>query len=415
MKRCSFKLRLVVSIMLISLLLPIMPLSATQRFQDALDEARQTQRQHFQQVTQQQTLISDLQGEMAEVMAQMQALDQEFVDLANELAVVEYALSVTEERIEIAEAELDIATAERDRQFELFRASLRSSHESGPVGLLEVLLTAESFSDFLTLFESVRLIAEADQAILSSLEAAEQAIAYNVNVLHNNRANLELLIVGKQLAQMDLENNRTEREVFFTTLAEDEARMNAFLAILEEEDRVLRGYVRTAETALANEQERIRQEERARAAAERAAAQSARLATLNAPDHPFQWPIPTHGVISSGFGNRPRVFGRGTEFHGGIDIPAPTGTRIVASQDGIVYFSGWSGGFGNTVIIDHYGGYRTLYAHNSVNRVAAGDRVTRGQHIADVGSTGQSTGPHVHFEIIRNGTRVNPTNYVGWN
>jgi len=418
MKHPTFKLRIAMISLLILLFIPIMQLSATQRFQTAVDEARQAQRDHFRQISDHQALVDDLQGEMALVLAQMQALDQEFIDFAQALVVTQDALAITEARIAVAEAELEQATYDRDRQFELFRISLRSSHEMGPVGLLEVLLRAESFADFLTLFESARLIAESDQAILTDLETIEQAIAYHVNTLHANRIQLEDLMIGQHIAQMELDNNRAEREAFFAALQEDQVRMTAFLAILEEENRVLLGAVRTAETALANEEERIRQEEIARAAAEaaaRAAAErAARLQTLNAPTNPFQWPVPTHSNISSPFGNRPNPFSpQNTEFHTGIDINAPTGTRIVAAQDGIVYFAGWSGGFGLTIIIDHYGGYRTLYAHNSVNRVSAGDRVTRGQHIGDIGSTGQSTGPHLHFEIIRDGTRVNPSQYFG--
>jgi murein DD-endopeptidase MepM/ murein hydrolase activator NlpD len=102
---------------------------------------------------------------------------------------------------------------------------------------------------------------------------------------------------------------------------------------------------------------------------------------------------------------------RQNRMHSGIDVPAPTGTRLIASAEGYVRFAGWSGGYGNTVIIDHGNGYSTLYAHNSRNRVTTGQFVTRGQHIADVGSTGMSTGPHLHFEIRINNSAINPMRY----
>ena len=94
--------------------------------------------------------------------------------------------------------------------------------------------------------------------------------------------------------------------------------------------------------------------------------------------------------------------------HTGIDVSAPTGTRINAAAEGYVRFVGWMGGYGNTIIIDHGGGYSTLYAHNSRNRVAQGQHVRAGQHIADVGSSGLSTGPHLHFEVRRNNVAVDP-------
>ena len=111
------------------------------------------------------------------------------------------------------------------------------------------------------------------------------------------------------------------------------------------------------------------------------------------------------GRVSSPFG------WRGRSMHRGIDISAPTGTPIRATGGGVVTFSDWSGGFGNKVIINHGFGIQTLYAHNSVNLVQVGQQVTRGEIIARVGSTGQSTGPHVHYEVIVNGTQVNPTGF----
>ena len=129
-------------------------------------------------------------------------------------------------------------------------------------------------------------------------------------------------------------------------------------------------------------------------------------------DGTFIWPTPGHTRITSPFGLRPSPGGIGSTNHGGIDIGAPMGAQIVASASGEVTASGWGGGFGNMIIIDHGNGYRTLYAHNSVNHVTVGQFVMQGQIIGLVGSTGNSTGPHLHFEIIRNGVRIDPMLYL---
>ncbi|WP_353893259.1 M23 family metallopeptidase [Proteinivorax hydrogeniformans] len=129
--------------------------------------------------------------------------------------------------------------------------------------------------------------------------------------------------------------------------------------------------------------------------------------TSNAPSGSgnFLWPISSGGRITSRFGPR------GGGFHSGVDIAAPSGTPIAAADSGRVVTSTYHGAYGNYIEIDHGNGYRTLYAHNSRNVVSVGDTVSRGQTIGYVGSTGRSSGPHVHFEVHRNGSRVNPLNY----
>ena len=127
-----------------------------------------------------------------------------------------------------------------------------------------------------------------------------------------------------------------------------------------------------------------------------------------APTGSFRWP--THGTITSKFGYR-NIFG-GSSFHGGIDIANKKGTDIVAADGGIVSYAGWMNGYGYLVEIDHQNGYVTRYGHNRELVVSKGDKVFQGQHIAEMGSTGRSTGNHCHFEIRYKGERQNPMNYL---
>jgi murein DD-endopeptidase MepM/ murein hydrolase activator NlpD len=122
--------------------------------------------------------------------------------------------------------------------------------------------------------------------------------------------------------------------------------------------------------------------------------------------------MPAPGYISSRYGARSDPFGRGRAHHAGIDIDANTGDPVTAAAEGVVAFAGVRSGYGNVVEIDHGNGYRTIYAHNSANLVKAGDVVRAGQQIAKVGSTGRSTGSHLHFEVILNGRQVNPRQYL---
>lgn len=123
--------------------------------------------------------------------------------------------------------------------------------------------------------------------------------------------------------------------------------------------------------------------------------------------------VPVDGQLSSGFGMRVHPRYGSKKFHSGIDLSAPRGTPIHATADGIISFSGWSKGNGNIVVIEHGHGFSTVYAHNTKNLIKVGQTVKRGQKIATTGSTGVSTGPHVHYEVWKNGERVNPESFEG--
>lgn len=127
---------------------------------------------------------------------------------------------------------------------------------------------------------------------------------------------------------------------------------------------------------------------------------------------PSGWPVRS-GYITSKFGYRRHPIYKRTKFHAGVDFASKRGTPVVATADGVVVFSGWQSGYGRMVEIRHMDGLQTRYAHNQKNLVKEGDMVKKGQAIAKLGSTGRSTGPHVHFEVRKNGKAVNPLKYVG--
>ena len=125
------------------------------------------------------------------------------------------------------------------------------------------------------------------------------------------------------------------------------------------------------------------------------------------------WPLPIRGTLTSSYSNRISPITGRAEFHLGQDIAAPAGTAVYAANAGKVITAQYQRSYGNVVIIDHGGGVSTIYAHNSSLAVSAGQNVTRGQTIARVGSTGDSTGNHLHFEVRKNGRAVNPMQYFG--
>ena len=387
---------------------------ATADLRRQLNELTEQRNRARAQADETQDLLSGIQADINDVVAIM---------LQYEMRVDEALLALDDTEIALLETQIDLQYAEEDlaearenyaQQEELFRATLRAMHEQGPVGYLEVLFQATSFADFLVRLEHVRAIARFDQQVLEDMEAAEIRLATSVAALETLLAQYETQLEEQQIALAALEEAVAEHEVALLAMREDEEMVAQLLELERITEMVFQEQMGNVQTQI----NRIEAEEaRQRRLAEERERERQRQADLDALvnfDGQFRWPVPTHSFVNSYFGPRIHpITGRSGQHHAGIDIPAPTGTRIIAAADGIVRTSGRLGGYGTTVIIDHGNGYRTLYAHNSRNRVSVGDHVVAGQHIADVGSTGDSTGPHLHFEIIRNGTPVNPMPYFG--
>ena len=363
------------------------------------------------EVRESQNILRGITAEMDRLMDIMREYAYRMEVAYEHLEVVELELRYNEIEMMNAEIELDQAREDRELQDQLFRMRLRAMHEQGPVGYLEVLLHSASFMDMLIGFEHVRSIARHDREILTNRIAAEERFEHAVADLARIHRDLEDLAAQYNAQILELELIQNEQTATLMALSEDENYATAFLMMQEAHyiaiGAELSGVQQQYQQALAEEnRQRLERERQAR---------EAQIAARGTFTGPFHWPIALHHPVSSYFGSRQNPFNRRqTQHHSGVDVSAPTGTRINAAYHGVVVLAGWSGGYGLTVVIDHPGPYRTLYAHASRIRVSVGDEVRQGQHIADVGSTGNSTGPHLHFEIIRNGTAVNPRQYFPW-
>jgi len=389
--------------------MPTVEIDASAELRRQLQELEQQRNAARAQLRESQNLLEGVRAEIADLLEIMRDYSQRIMDAYADLEEIEIVLLETELRMIYAEIELAEARADRDAQEALFRTRLRAMHEQGPVGYLEVLFQSTSISDFLVRLEHVRAISQFDQEILETMQAAEARVENTIDELVRLQASFERLQGERQAAFAALEEAQDANAAMLASMYEDEEQAQLLFELQRYEEQAINelfGIVAVQLRAAEDEEARQRREAELQRQREE---QAARLATLNNFDGDFQWPTPTSHDISSPFGWR-TIFGR-REHHYGVDIRLPTGSRIVAAADGYVRFSGYNSGFGNFIIIDHCSVYSTLYAHNSLNRVQAGQRVTRGQHIADVGSTGRSTGPHLHFEIRRNGVRVNPMQY----
>ncbi|MCG0275289.1 MAG: peptidoglycan DD-metalloendopeptidase family protein [Thermosediminibacteraceae bacterium] len=319
------------------------------------------------------------------ILEELEAIEKDLQETQKKLAVTEAELKLTQQKLAMTQAELEKAEKEVKEQEENLKTRLRAMYKAGPVDYLEVMLEATSFADFLTRMDMVKRLLDYDKDLLADfrakkemiekkkaeLEAQRQAIAQQHQIINSHRAKIASRQQDRQKLLAILEQQRREYERQQDQL-EAESRKIAEM-IRQIQARNNKGYVGTGK---------------------------------------FQWPVPSSRRITSEYGWRIHPVYGSKRFHTGLDIGAQMGADVVAADDGEVIYAGYYGGYGYTVIIDHGGGISTLYAHLSKILVSEGENVKRGQKIALVGSTGISTGPHLHFEVRKNGQHVSPWNWV---
>ena len=299
------------------------------------------------------------------------------------LASLEGRLKATRQELASPTAALGGAEARLATHEKAMGERLNVLCQYSDVSMLDLLARSTSFSDFANRSYLMRLVADADLALLEKVNAQRERVA-----VYRNRVNEKTLQV-RDLKQQATEQHRVyinqtaHRTYAVRDLEAERRRVRAQLAELERNSREIEAL--------------IQRMQRTPAGRERSS-------------QPWKGTLlrPVQGPITSGFGMRFHPILRENRMHNGIDIAAPTGTPIKAADKGVVILSGRHGGYGLRVVIDHGGRVSTLYGHCSRLLVSSGQKVAKGQVIAKVGSTGLSTGPHLHFEVRRNGKPVSP-------
>ncbi|HET9029828.1 MAG TPA: peptidoglycan DD-metalloendopeptidase family protein [Candidatus Aquilonibacter sp.] len=273
-------------------------------------------------------------------------------------------------------------------------------YENGDLSYMAVLLSAHSFTQFVERWEDLRLLIDANESAVRERKAAEEKVAGVQADLQRTQLQLRAQQQAQARAQNQLATLADERRNLVAIA--DQQRRNVAHQVAEIED------LSAAEEAQLESLIRERQAEleAEREAARRAAGISGPVAPSSGPGS-MSWPV--SGTITSPFGWRSNPFGGAPDFHPGLDIAAPMGTTVTAAASGTVILAQWYGGYGNFILIDNGGNISTGYGHLSAIYVSVGQKIQRGQAIGAVGSTGHSTGPHLHFEVRLNGKPVDPT------
>lgn len=333
------------------------------------------------------TKISKLQSSQADAQSQLEEINNLIDNLNSQIDTINSQIAVQE--VEIAGIEANIAEKQTaiDESYERFRSRMRTMYIMGDIsGGLMTLLSSENFDDILSNMVYLEVMANYDQDVIDTLTLDKNGFEAEKAEIEVKKAEIEEQKSTLSIKKAELSEQQAEASSLLSQIAADKAALQEEQAKIDKEMSLARQQL----DAIINNVTRASDNDTYVGGA-------------------WRWPAPGYGRITSKFGWR----AWSNSYHKGIDIGAPMGAKIVAANSGKVVTSSYNaGGYGNYVIVDHGGGYMTVYAHLSKKSVSVGQQVSRGQTVGLCGSTGRSTGPHLHFEIRVNGVAKNPTNYI---
>lgn len=381
--------------------------------------------------------LADLRAKQAEIQKQSDELEKSIAEnkdqtktLVSQKAEIDQEMEMSRQKIEnlneqiqqlnllIAEkqTELEASVAKEEALQKQYKARLRSMEETGSVSYWSILFKASSFSDLLDRVDMIREIAESDQLMLKQLSAATQAVETERADLEQQKQDLQQTETDLAAEQAELETKRAEADKLITQMQVEYASLSDEFLAAEADEAAVREQIKKTETdyfnALAKEQ--------AAAAAAAAAANkpssgsnsSSSSSSGGASSGGFAFPLAYSTGVTCAYGPRVHPINGNKSFHYGVDLAAGMKTEIYATKSGTVTGATYGEANGYYVTINHGDGYSSIYAHMTNYVVSVGDSVKQGQLIGYVGTTGWSTGPHLHFEILYNGSNVNPMNYI---
>lgn len=339
--------------------------------------------------------IKELENSKSNLKSYINKLDAESAELEKQLKELSSQIEAKEEELTATRAELEEAVASADAQYATMKDRIRYMYENGGNQYLEALLTSESIADFLNQASYISMMAEYDRNMMEKLIETKENIAAYEQQLEEEQAELEAL-------KADVNEQNEAIELLAKAKTKE---MNNY-----------QSQINTASGEAGDYEEQLEEQEKLLEQIENQIAAAAAAAGKNDDGDGgasgFIWPCPSSKRITSAFGPRKQPTAGASTYHKGIDIGASTGSAIVAAASGRVTTATYSASAGNYITISHGNGMSTTYMHCSALYVSAGDIVEQGDTIAAVGSTGYSTGPHLHFGVIKNGSYVNPQNYV---
>ena len=380
--------------------------ASKQKISDNKKKIEEIQSQKYQI----ESKLKELRELKADAAAYVEKLDQELSEIEGQITALAESITGVEQEIAVTEGELEAAKQEEARQYASMKLRIKYMYEHGNENLLDILFRAGSFSDLLNQAEYIENVSRYDRDKLEDYVAARELVA----------AHEEELITERQLLEeekAEMENRQASVSQLQQEKTSELASYNAKIKAAENEAAEMQQNIAGIQAAIRAEENNIaaieaeirRQEEEARKKAE---AEGKKFEPMTVGNISFTWPCPGQSRITSHFGDRESPTEGASTNHKGVDVGAPSGSSVVAAAGGTVVISQYSSSAGNYIMISHGGGVYTVYMHLSSLGVSKGATVSRGDRIGSVGSTGYSTGPHLHFGLRIGGGYVNPLNYV---
>ncbi len=378
-----------------------------EKLEEELNNANQESKDLEEGLEETKKAISSLTDKKNSVKDYVEELDKELMEVENSIEETLSDIENKQEEINVAKEELNKAKADEKKQYESMKKRIQYMYENRLSSYFTTLITAGSFSEMLSRVEYISSMSLYDRDMLIKYQETKALVEAKEEELNTEYAQLTELKKEQEEKQQELaaliDTKSSEISKYEKNIASAQQ-----LAIEYEEDLEAQSAVISAlEASVAAKKAEIARLEKEEQESANADVQ------LTYDGGTFTWPCPSSRTISSEYGNRLHPVLGVYKFHSGIDIAAATGSSIVAAYNGTVVASDYNASMGNYVMIDHGDGLYTVYMHASALYVSTGDKVSKGQSIAAVGSTGRSTGPHLHFGVRLNGSYVNPHNYVG--
>lgn len=340
-------------------------------------------------------LKKQLEASKADLASYVAELDGNLSDIQAKIDELKALIETKEQEIAEKEAELETALATQQAQYEAMKSRIKFMYEKGDSLAMEVFFDSESFGEMLNRADYIEMLSGYDRKKLDEYVEYANYVA---------------------LCKESLEEEKSVLDEAKAAQEEEEASLNELIATKEQEIYQVSSDIQNKEAAIKEYEADIAAQNETISALEKAVAEErARLAAEQGRKYDggvFTWPAPSYTRISDDYGNRMHPILGIQKFHNGIDMAAPGGTPILAAYDGKVVAADYSSSMGNYVMIDHGDSLYTIYMHASALYVSKGQEVSKGAKIAAVGTTGRSTGNHLHFSVRLNGSYVNPWSYL---